>query len=59
MKNSLSLPLKIFGIRTGPPSVPPYWFHLNGSLEGRSAENAYDVASSLSLRKNSKSAPWY
>ena len=34
MKNSLSLPLKIFGIRTGPPSVKPYWFHLKGSLAG-------------------------
>src|SRR5712692_8324974 len=59
MKKSLSLPLKSFGNQIGPPSVKPYWFHLNGSLEGRNFENAYCVASILSLRKNSKSAPWY
>ena len=26
MKKSLSLPLNSFGIHTGPPNVPPYWF---------------------------------
>ena len=35
MKNSLSLPLKSFGMITGPLNVPPYWFHLNGSFGGR------------------------
>ena len=60
MKNRRSVPLKIFGSHTGPPSVNPYWFHLNGSL-GRVPANAYCLASSLSFRRNSNNAPcnWF
>src|SRR4051812_15225337 len=33
-KNSLSLPLKSFGIITGPSISNPHWFHLKGLLAG-------------------------
>src|SRR6266498_3444290 len=57
-KKSLSLPLKTFGIQTGPPSVKPYWFHLNGSFFGRLLVKAYCLASRTSLRRNSNRDPW-
>ena len=34
MKNSRFFPLNSFGIRTGPPSVKPYWFWRYGLLLG-------------------------
>src|SRR5258708_6623993 len=34
MKKRRFLPLNSLGMRTGPPSVKPYWFHLNGDFAG-------------------------
>jgi hypothetical protein len=40
MKNSRFRPLNNFGIDTGPLTVKPNWFHLNGSFGGRAEVNA-------------------
>jgi hypothetical protein len=56
MKKSLFRPLITWGIWTGPPSVNPYWFHLNGLDFGVSGEGVRESANLLS-RRNSKTDP--
>ena len=54
MKKSLFRPSKTRGIRTGPASVKPYWFHLKGAETGTVVVKPKGRASNALLRMNSK-----
>ena len=45
-------------MRSGPPTEPPNWFMWKGGLAEPARLLKKSLASSLSLRRNSKSEPW-
>src|SRR5467141_3997613 len=58
-KNVFCLPLYNFGIRTGPPNVPPYSLKCTGGLSPPTRLVWKRFALRILFWLNSKRAPWY